>query len=241
MIAKKWSVHLCAALALVFLAPMASAATLVQWDFNSTVPDANTTTGNLSASIGTGTAALLNTTGGGTSAALFATGTTRDPAPAADNTALIATNFPAQGVGSGTAGMAFTGMNLSTITGDVSISFDLRVSNTGSRFYKILTSTDGSNFNFDAGNVSVSAGAVFQTVAVTVPQAQAQSPTFAFRLVSIFDPANNTSYTAAQGTYGATGTTRVDLVAIDTPPVPEPATLGLVSGLAILGLRRRRA
>jgi hypothetical protein len=52
----------------------------------------------------------------------------------------------------------------------------------------------------------------------------------------VFDPANNTSYTGSNGTYGTTGTARFDLVTV----APEPASAGLFGAGGLLLLARRR-
>src|SRR2546429_612005 len=84
-----------------FAAAQCQATIVSQWIFNSATGDANTATGVISPSTGSGTFAVI----GGTTNT-FATGSPGDPASGGnDNSGFNATTFPAQGAGSGTAGV----------------------------------------------------------------------------------------------------------------------------------------
>jgi len=72
--------NLIAILCLVGLG-QANAAIIAGWDFNSTTPDATTTTGTTSPSIGAGTITLV----GGTTANPFASGSLADTSTTTDN------------------------------------------------------------------------------------------------------------------------------------------------------------
>src|SRR6476646_5537494 len=76
-----------------------SAGVITQWTFNSTTPDATTSTGTTSPSTGSGTLALI----GGTTST-FAGGSPADTSSATDNSGLNVAGFPAVGANSGTAG-----------------------------------------------------------------------------------------------------------------------------------------
>src|SRR5947209_5229248 len=84
------------------LAAAAPAGVISQWNFNSTTGDANTATGVSTPSSGSGTLGLV----GGTTST-FAGGSPGD-SNTTDNSGLNVTTFPAQGAGSGTAGVQFS-------------------------------------------------------------------------------------------------------------------------------------
>lgn len=217
-----------AGLLLLAAAPVSHAAIITQFNFNSTTPDGTSTTGSLAPSIGTGS---LNLIGGTTSTFASGSGST-DPA-STDNTALNTTGYPTQGTGSGTAGVRF---NVSTagFTG-ISISFDLRQSNTASQYFQLQASTNGTTFtNVSGGTASIltqgsgntatfsNTGLLSSTTTsnnfvqgITYTFAAGSiyenAAAFAFRLVAVFDPATTGSYTGAgrttAGVASAYGTT----------------------------------
>ncbi|HEY7087667.1 MAG TPA: hypothetical protein VH518_06225 [Tepidisphaeraceae bacterium] len=128
------------------------------------------------------------------------------------------------------------------------ITFDQTSSNTGPRDFKVQFSTDGTTFNDlpTAFNYQVPANAGANTWNTTTPVAGA---TFSAGLTLGSSPASlffrlvDTSTTSANGTTVASGgTDRVDNVTINSGPVPEPASLGLIMVLAApLCARRRRS
>ncbi|KAB2910121.1 MAG: PEP-CTERM sorting domain-containing protein, partial [Dechloromonas sp.] len=133
--------HSVLAVLLAVGAQAASADTIVQWNFNSVVADASTGTGSTLTAVGNGTASLLGVTGS------FASGTANggssDPA-ASDNSGWQTTGYAAQGSGNLTRGVQFT---LSTAGYEnIVFSYDLRHSNTSSRYETVQYSIDGINF-----------------------------------------------------------------------------------------------
>src|SRR5262245_57036301 len=119
------------AMALALLAAgSARAALFTQWNFNSLPADADPATGTLAPSLGVGTDSNI----GGTTfnfASGDASGGSSDPA-AGDDSGWNLTTWPAQGAANETAGAQF----LSSTLGyqDITITWDQRHSNTGSRY-----------------------------------------------------------------------------------------------------------
>ncbi|HEY9173205.1 MAG TPA: PEP-CTERM sorting domain-containing protein [Verrucomicrobiae bacterium] len=248
--------------ALLAVAVTASAQTITLWNFNTL--DGNSTTGTTAPAIGIGTASLL----GGTTAT-FASGNagtgSSDPETSTDDTAWNVSAFPGVTSGSGTAGALFA---TSTVGyGKIAVSFDLRTSNTSSRYWQFQYTTDGSLFTPFGGNTVNGVDHVFTsaggdmwnngwTVDLSSVAAVDNNPNFAFRVVSIFSPVGFTQTTTPSATYGpneayraantddrayaTSGTARFDMVAVSQ--VPEPSVLALVStGLLGLLARRRRS
>lgn len=131
-----------AAVALCAAAGIARAAVVTQWNFNSSTPDANTSTGTLTPNIGAGTASLV---GGTTStfASGDASGGSSDPS-AGDDSGLNVTTYPAASANNETAGVQFAASTAGFT--DIVITFDMRHSNTSSRYFAFYYSTDGVNF-----------------------------------------------------------------------------------------------
>ena len=248
--------HFCLAITLVLIANIrADAAIITQFNFNSTVNDANVATGSLAPSTGTGSLALI----GGTTST-FATGSSTDP-NTTDNSALNTAGYPTQGTASGTAGVRF---NTSTagFTG-LSVSFDLRQSNTASEYFQLQASADGTNFtNVSGGQGSITTPGTGNTASLSstgllsnattsnnfvqgitytfaAGSIYENDSTFAFRLVSVFAPGSS-AYAAANATstYGTTGTIRLDMVTFSGTAspraVPEPTSVVLM-GLGLIG------
>ena len=243
------------------LATSLQAQVITQFNFNSLVPDNNVGTGTLTPSTGTGTA---STVGGATST--FATGSPGDTPT--DNSGFNISTFAAQGANSGTTGAQF---NISTVgfSGPIQISLDFRQSATASRYFQLQLSSDGVNFmnasggiasilgpmnppnsmtSFsDSGLYSNNSGSGSQTFVQGLTYTLAagsiyeNNANFAFRLVAVFDPNNNMSYTASNtgSTYSANGTARFDLVTVSV--VPEPSTYALIGIGALLCLQRVRS
>jgi uncharacterized protein len=248
-------------LALVALAAPLGAQTLVsQWTFNSTSPDGNTATGVSTPAFGSGTASLLGTT------VTFASGAGSTDPDTADDSAWNTTAYPFQSTDSGLEGVRF---DVSTVGfsnaafGSLDISFDIRTSNTASRWIRMDYTVDGGSA-WTLGTpvrlgTAANAGDTWHNgQSFSVADAAAfENASFGFRVVSVFSPvaftevqsgtnfAANTAYEVARNTtstYGG-GTMRYDMVTLSAAPIPEPASaaaLGGLGALALAGLRRRR-
>lgn len=228
--------------ALMAAAPLAGAATVTQWNFNSQPNDGNTGTGTLSPSVGAGTVTLV---GGVTSAfnSGDANGGSSDP-QVGDDSGLQTTSYAAQGAGNKTTGTQF---NVSTVGySSITVSYDLRHSNTSSRYEQFQYSLDGTNF-VDFGSLfDGNAGDTWfngRTIDLSSIAGAANNANFAFRVVAAF--ANATSSYApsnSANTYATTGTWRFDMVTVaGTTAVPVPAALPLLlSGIGFIGAAVRR-
>jgi hypothetical protein len=242
--------------------PAASAQLITQWNFNSAVTDASTSTGSVLPSTGGGTASAI-----GSVTASFAAGSPRDGA--SDNTAWSLASWPSQGTASGTAGAQFM---VSTVgfTEPITISFDLRQTTTASERFQLQATSDGTNFlnvsggaasfgtvgnntatSFDSDglflNTAASSAAFVQSITYSFADDSVfeNNAHFGFRLVSVFE---GTQYDAsgASASYGTSGTLRLDLVTVSaaSAAVPEPSTTAIFMGAcalaAVVGRRRRR-
>lgn len=226
------------------LAGSANAQLIAQWNFNSNPPDASTSTGTLTPSVGSGTASLI---GGTTStfASGDASGGSTDPATG-DDSGWNVTTFPSQGSGNRTAGVQFT------LSGPVpwpvgatglEVKWDQRHSNTASRYARFQYSTDGTSWT-DGSLYDANAGgdkwynARTETLSGVVPSSWG----FAFRIVSEFAPSTS-QYAPSTTTvsYGTGGTWRFDMVTVSA--IPEPHEYAMLAGLGLVGFAiwRRRA
>jgi len=240
-------VHKTAVLALALaagatLALPAQALTITQWNFNSVLPDSSTSTGSLTPSTGAGTALTLGVTSAFGSGS--ANGGSSDPVTL-DDSGWQTTGYAAQGLGNKTRGVEF---KVSTLgMQDIVISYDLRHSNTSSRYEQVQYTLDGTNF-IDIANFSGNNGDAWfngRTVDLSAISGADNNASFGFRVVASFAPGTN-SYTASSGTYATGGTWRFDMATVSgvaVTAVPEPQTYALMlAGLAAVGFvaRRRR-
>ncbi len=228
-------------------ASAANAVVITQWDFNSNPPDGSTATGTTAPNIGSGSIVLI----GGViedTAGAFNTGSANDP-NTADNSGYVTTNYPAQGTGNKTGGIE---LDVST-TGyeSISLSFDLRTSNTSSKCFLAQYSTDGTNFIDYGTDANPFTGHGDQWNLNNLADLSAiagvnDNPNFKLRMVSVFDPENPGQYTSAKASsgYATTGKYRWDMVTVSGVPVPEPSAFilliaGFFAGLGYLRLRRK--
>lgn len=224
-----------AALAALLATP-AHAVTLVQWNFNSTTPDGNTSTGTTMPSVGVGTASLQGTT------ATFATGSPADTP--VDNSGWNTTSYPAQGTADKTEGAAFFFSTLGFK--NIQFSWEHRHSNTSSKYAMVQYTLNGGGAWTDApiGLFLAFGGDAWHSRSVdfTGVFGADDNATFGVRVVSTFrpgtsayDPSNPTS------NYGSNGTWRFDGVVATAAPIPEPGTVALLlAGLASVGFVARR-
>jgi endonuclease/exonuclease/phosphatase family metal-dependent hydrolase len=212
---------------------------IAQWNFNSTVPDANVGTGVTTPSIGAGTASFVGGVIGNSPP--FATGDTGfDPAPAADNSAWNTTAYPAVTSNNKTGGVRF---DVST-TGkqNIVVYWSQRASATASKYARLQYSTNGTAFVDFPTAVAINAATVFEvkTNSLTAITGVDNNPNFAFRIVAEFEstasPSGGTNaYVPASSTssYGTSGTERFDMltvIGVDIPPT-TPAFPALLSGV----------
>lgn len=174
---------------------------ITQWNFNNS---------DLTASTGTGTigALVVSTTG-------YATG--NDVTVGTTDKALNLSGFPADGTGSGTAGVV---ANVSTVGfSNITVKYDRKGSNTASKWEQFEYTVDGTNWIIlgdNAGSTTnVATGTLWPTTTYTIPATANNNANFAFRMTSIFAPTTS-AYAAigATSTYGVGGTWRFDNVTV---------------------------
>lgn len=233
-------------IAALSLAAAAQADIVAQWNFNSTTPDANTGTGSLLPSTLTAPAASVALLTGNTSifASGDASGGSSDPATG-DDSRWGVTTFAAQGTNSGTRGIQVN-VNLTgvDVADPVTLSFDLRFSNTSSRFFDVLYTADSTASSPVWTSIAgVQTGALtgdtwVNNISLTVPGSAGLggNANAAFRVVAVFAPSSS-AYTAAGTSYATSGTWGFDMVTV----VPTPGTAALMGMGMLASASRRRA
>lgn len=195
---------------------------IAQWNFNSSPADGSTTTGTAAPSVGPGTATLV----GGTHQA-FANGSLTDPA-STDNSGWNIDNFPTQGTANTNAGVQF---NVSTAgRQSIVIRWDQRVSNTGSKYVRLLYTTNGTAFIAFPSTTVETAESTFEpkTNILAGFAGVDNNPNFAFRIVAEFEStatgSGSASYVAAKSgsSYATTGTIRFDMLTVSGAVIPPP-------------------
>jgi endonuclease/exonuclease/phosphatase family metal-dependent hydrolase len=216
-------------------------AVFVQWNFNSVSPDTNTGTGSTLPAVGTGTATAI----GGVAASFVGGDSSLDPAGTNDNTAWTTVTYPASSANNKTAGVQFA---ISTAgKQNITISYSIRSSNTGGKYFRLQYSTNGGAAFLDSPFVAtLTAGATFFafTNNLALPGVDNNS-NFVFRLVAEFQitatGTGSAAYIGAGGTYATGGTTRFDMVTVSgtslvTGGAATLSSLTFTNGVFTLGV-----
>ncbi len=225
--------NLVAALAAALLSPCTLAGTvIVEWNFNQ---------GSTDPSVGGGQLAQL----GGISWTLVA-GSPSNSGGLGTNQALNTAAYAAQGVGSGQSGVLISASTAGFE--QVTVSWEHRSSNTGSRFMQLEYSTDGIAFTSEGlaekGLLEIANGDTWTPRAFDLSgiAAVAHNPRFSLRITAVFAP-GTMAYVAARpgSTYSPSGTQRLDVIRISGVAVPSPGGAALMAFAATLsGSSRRR-
>jgi hypothetical protein len=211
---------------------------ITQWNFNSSIPDANVGTGVVVPNIGSGTASLF----GGTTATFAsgdASGGSTDPATG-DDSGWNITSFAAPG---GTARGVEFAVSTSGKVG-ITVSWDQRHSNTASRGVEFFYSTNGTTFTSFGTVANATAGDTWfnnRSIDLTSITGVENNPNFAFRILQrVTSGTNPSDYEASNttSTYASTGTWRFDMVTVSAVPEPSSGILLGAIGLAMASYRR---
>jgi hypothetical protein len=240
MISRCWWISLFA----MFFAEVAKGEIITQWNFNAITP------GNIATalpSIGAGSISLV---GGTTTPTSGSTGAGSSDT-ATPNLAFQTTTYAAQGTANLSRGVQFA---VSTAGyQDIQVSWDQRHSNTSSRFWALLYTTDGATWNtFSATGAGTDSGLYAgvtgdtwfnqRTADLSGIAGVNDNPNFGIRIVASFAP-GLTTYAASSptGTYATSGTARFDMVTISgsISAIPEPSSVLLTAAVACGYLSRR--
>ncbi|PPD53914.1 MAG: PEP-CTERM sorting domain-containing protein [Methylotenera sp.] len=224
--------------AALMAAGSANADTITQWNFNSVPADTSTSTGTLTPNIGAGVISLLN----GVTTTGFNSGVGSSDT-ASDNSGFQTTTYAAQGAQNQLRGVQY---NVSTVGfSDITVSYDLRHSNTSSRYEQFQYSIDGTNFtDFALFDGNVGDTWFNRSVDLSSIAGADNNASFSFRVVAAFAP-TTAGYLASNPTSNyAGGTWRFDAVTVSgatVAAVPEPESYALlVAGLGFVGFASRR-
>jgi endonuclease/exonuclease/phosphatase family metal-dependent hydrolase len=212
---------------------------IAQWNFNSPTPDGNTATGTLTPSTGSGVASYAG--GVVANGSGFLAGSSTDP-NTGDNSAWGTTNYPASSAANKTAGIQFS---VSTAgKQNIVIRWDQRSSNTGSKYYRLQYSTNGTTFaDFPTAITLSSTSFESETNDLSGLPGVNDNPNFAFRIVAEFQStatgSGSTNYIGAGGTYAPGGSVRFDMVTMSGTLIPvivapnitnQPSSQAIVAG-----------
>lgn len=231
-------------LVVVFCGDVARGEIITQWNFNTITP------GNIATALpstGSGSISLI----GGTTTPTSGSAGTGSSDTASPNLAFQTTTYAAQGSGNLSRGVQF---GVSTVGfQDIQVTWDQRHSNTSSRFWALLYTTDGATWNtFSATGAGTDSGLYAgvtgdtwfnqRTADLTGIAGVNDNPNFGIRIVASFAPGQS-SYTASSptGTYAAGGTARFDMLTISGTftAIPEPSSVLLTAAVACGYLSRR--
>jgi PEP-CTERM motif len=211
--------------------------TLALWNFNAGA-DANAATGTQLPATGAGSISLL----GGVTTPGFNSGTGSSDPEASDDSGFQTTTYAPQGQDDKLRGVQFS---VSTVGWqDVQIQYDLRHSNTSSRYEALQYTLDGSSW-IDATTFDGNAGDTWfngRSLDFSSISGADNNADFGFRVVATFAPGTSL-YEASRSTSSyAGGTWRFDMVSVSAmAPIPEPGTYALLlAGLAAIGVMVRR-
>jgi hypothetical protein len=205
--------------------------TIASWDFNSTVNDATPSTGVITPVSGAGTLSII----GGTTAT-YAAGNAADP-NTTDNSGWNITTWPAQGINPKTAGIQIA-VNTTGLQ-NINIEFLQRLSNTGANTWVLQYTldnsvgvpvwTDAQTFTFVPAVTGTGDTWHTRTCNLSAVTGLNNNANVSFRWVSDFDPIAGQYLAAKSGsTYGTGGTSRFDMMKIESLPTVVPYVLNFV-------------
>jgi hypothetical protein len=202
---------------------IACADVIAQWNFNSVLADASTSTGTNVPSVGNGTASLI----GGVSAAFSSGAGSADPAANTDDSAWNTQDYPIQNASNKMAGVQFA---VSTIGySNIVVRWDHRGTKTASKYYRLQYSWDGYFFIDYNTPVNVQVDSMFfaQTNNLGAVTTINNNGAFTFRIVSEFEStATGSGFNGYVTPYGTNtydpngGTVRFDYVTVFGTPIP---------------------
>jgi hypothetical protein len=215
----------------------AQADTLALWNFNFGA-DASSATGTTLPAIGSGSLSLL----GGVTNPGFNSGNGSSDPEASDDSGFQTTTYAPQGSEDKLRGVQFS---VSTVGWqDVQIQYDLRHSNTSSRYEAVQYTLDGSTW-IDAITFDGNAGDTWfngRALDLSGVSGADDNANFGFRVVATFAPGAELYEASRSSSSYAGGTWRFDMVTLSAAaPIPEPGTYALLlAGLAAVGFMVRR-
>ncbi|MBC7780005.1 MAG: PEP-CTERM sorting domain-containing protein [Proteobacteria bacterium] len=239
------------AIALCAGASITRAEVIAQWNFNGPL------TGTLLPSTGSGTLRPIGVTGVGFGSAAVSGGSSDPVRGNPPNYGWQVSGFPAQGAGSGTAGVQ-AHVDTSGF-GALRIAFDFRPSGSSARHQQFQYALDGISFVDFGAPWAATAGdtwSIQRTIGLGAIEGVDDNPLMAFRLVSLHAPGTEAYQASANNsTYAAQGTWRFDMltvsgealaiadggsVAVAVVPSPGSAALLIAGALMIGGVGARR-